>query len=350
MELTTISKVSKLLGISTRALRYYEQIGLIKSEKIKDYAYRVYSPETVTRLNQILILRKLRIPLKQIMDILQNNDAKMALSVFQSNIEEIDEEVTALSTIKSILNTFIEKINQSLNISIKLDILSDDTLTKIVDTLGITKVKLKEGKTGEELQAASEKLSKLTDNDVRIVYLPPMTVVACQSDKDEDNEGYCAEQLSKFLFDNNLFSIKRDMRSFGFNVFIEDKIPETGKASPCWEQWVSIPDDIEVTEPLFKRQFNGGLYAVHMIKMGGWDDWGKLVEWCKTSESYDFDWESRCEPNQAYRGNRYKDIKAHLEPTLEEYLNYYNNTQNPNFNNANMQLDLLLPIKLKGEN
>jgi hypothetical protein len=36
-----------------------------------------------------------------------------------------------------------------------------------------------------------------------------------------------------------------------------------------------------------------------------------------------------------------------MEPTLEEYLNYYNNTQNPDFNNNNMQLDLLLPIKQK---
>lgn len=349
MELITISKVSKSLGISTRTLRYYEQIGLIKSDKLDDYAYRVYSLETVTRLNQILILRKLRIPLKQIADILKSDDAKIALSVFQSSIDEIDEEVTALSTIKSILNTFIEKINQSLNTSIKLDILSDDTLTEIIDTIEITKVKLKEEKTAEDLQVADEKLNKLTDRDVRIVYIPPMTVAACQSDKDEDNEGYCAEQISKFLFDNDLFSVKQDMRSFGFNVFIENKMPETGKASPCWEMWVSIPDDIELPEPLFKRRFHGGLYAAHMIKIGGWDDWGKLVEWGKTNELYDFDWDTRCEPNRAYLGKRYDPVKAHMEPTLEEYLNYYNNTQNSNFNSSNMQLDLLLPIKPKGE-
>lgn len=74
-------------------------------------------------------------PLKQIADILKSDDAKMALSVFQNNIEKIDEEVTALSTIKSILNTFVEKINETLNTSIKLSILNDDTLTEIVDTL-----------------------------------------------------------------------------------------------------------------------------------------------------------------------------------------------------------------------
>lgn len=40
MEIQTISQVSKSFNISTRTLRYYEQIGLIKSEKINDYAYR----------------------------------------------------------------------------------------------------------------------------------------------------------------------------------------------------------------------------------------------------------------------------------------------------------------------
>ena len=256
-------------------------------------------------------------PLKQIADILKSDDAKMALSVFQNNIEKIDEEVTALSTIKSILNTFVEKINETLNTSIKLSILNDDTLTEIVDTLEITKVKLKKEKTGEELQIASEKLSKLTDRDVRIIYLPPMTVAACQSDRAEGNEGYCSQKLSEFLFNNNLFSIKHDMRSFGFNIFIEDKMPKTGKPSPCWEMWVSIPDDIELPNPLFKRQFHGGLYAAHMIKMEDWDDWGKLVEWCKTSELYDFDWDSRCNPIKHIFGNDMNRLSHIWNPLLK---------------------------------
>ena len=49
MELQTISQISKAFNLSTRALRYYEQIGLITSEKKEDYAYRVYSDDTVRR-------------------------------------------------------------------------------------------------------------------------------------------------------------------------------------------------------------------------------------------------------------------------------------------------------------
>lgn len=330
MELTTISKVSKSLGISTRTLRYYEQIGLIKSDKLDDYAYRVYSPETVTRLNQILILRKLRIPLKQIADILKSDDAKMALSVFQSNIEEIDEEVTALSTIKSILNTFIDKINESLNTSIKLDILSDDTLTEIVDTLEITKIKLKEEKTAEDLQVASEKLNKLNDRDVRIVYLPPMTVASIHI-VGRDSDGNHAEYTSSVILDEfiknaNLNEIYPSARNFGFNN--PDGVPDDDPAHG-YERWISIPDDMEVPPPLVKKHLDGGIYAAHVIPMGAWDEgWLPLHEWVDNNKSFDFRWET---------------IDG-VCGWLEEHLNYWNWNERYDENTIN-QVDLLMPIK-----
>ena len=96
MHLLTISEISKQFNISTRTLRYYEEIGLIQSIKKEDYAYRTYEEETILRLQQILILRKLRIPLKQIALILKNENTAAIIDTFQKNLEEVDEEITAL--------------------------------------------------------------------------------------------------------------------------------------------------------------------------------------------------------------------------------------------------------------
>lgn len=63
-------------------LRYYEQIGLIESKRKDDYAYRVYDEEAICRLRQIIILRKLRVPVKQIIRILNNFDAAAAVQIF----------------------------------------------------------------------------------------------------------------------------------------------------------------------------------------------------------------------------------------------------------------------------
>ena len=336
--LQTITQLTTSLGVSTRTLRYYERIGLLESRRVDDYAYRMYDEIAIARLKQIVILRKLRVPLKQIAQLLSDDGTVNAIELFLQNINELDDEITSLSTIRNILQALVDKLRENASIRISEHLLSDKKIMALTAPLSLNKFTLKE---------ADEKLSKLTDRDVRIIYLPPMTVAACQSDQDEGNEGYCGQEISKFLFANDLFSLKPDMRSFGFNIFIENNIPETGKASPCWEHWVSIPEDIEVPEPLFKRRFLGGLYAAHMIKMGGWDDWEKLGEWAKTSELYEFDWNPRCEPDQAYMGKRYEPDKGFMDPSLEEYLNFYNNTQNPELNGAHMQLDLLLPIKEK---
>lgn len=42
MKISTTGEVSKSLGISSRMLRYYEQIGLIESRRMENHAYRVY--------------------------------------------------------------------------------------------------------------------------------------------------------------------------------------------------------------------------------------------------------------------------------------------------------------------
>lgn len=61
--LKTITQVTKSFGISTRMLRYYEQIGLIQSQRMEGYSYRVYDAAACLTINQIIVLRKLRIPL-----------------------------------------------------------------------------------------------------------------------------------------------------------------------------------------------------------------------------------------------------------------------------------------------
>ncbi|MDD4493889.1 MAG: effector binding domain-containing protein [Eubacteriales bacterium] len=328
MKLTTISEISKEMNISTRTLRYYEQIGLIESVKKNDYTYRTYDEATVTRLKQILVLRKLRISLKQIALILQSEKIAEIITVFQQNLAEVDDEITALSTIRDIINTFILRLKDSIHQDIKLNLLDDTALLEAVDLLTVQKIPLKEEKTAADLQAASEKLNRLTDKDVRIVYLPPSDVAAYQYEGDEP-ESHVHQVINKFILENNLITIKPDLRHFGFNA--PNPIDETGHHG--YEMWVTIPDDFPVPEPLVKKHFEGGLYGAHMIPFGAFDEWGLIDHWMHNNEKYQ------------YRGNGdYRNMFGFLE----EQLNYVNRINLPNYPEEDgMQLDLLVPIKAK---
>ena len=58
----TILKLAKLSGVSTRALRYYDEIGLLKPGRMEASGYRVYGEKEVDLLQQILFYRALGLP------------------------------------------------------------------------------------------------------------------------------------------------------------------------------------------------------------------------------------------------------------------------------------------------
>jgi DNA-binding transcriptional MerR regulator len=299
--------------------------------KREDSAYRAYDAEAITRLRQIIVLRKLRIPLKQIAEVLQSADANIAIEAFERNLADIEDEITALSTIRSVIKTFIEYLNLR---GAKFALPDDASLLEVVDSLTVSKINFKEEKSMEELNKANENLNKLSDKDVRIVYLPPMTVAAAYAIGD-GCEGKAGDMIAQFVNESGLLKIKPDARSFGFDCSKETAI--IGEASHVYEMWVSIPNDLEIPAPLVKRTFEGGLYAAHVLRSWDFQDWRLLKEWVNASDKYDNDWGSP----------RWISPETVAGQGFEETLNFYNFIQKGS-KMVDLQLDLLFPIKEKG--
>ncbi|WP_167957196.1 MerR family transcriptional regulator [Anaerosporobacter faecicola] len=329
MELKTIGQVSKHFSISNRTLRYYEQVGLIMPTKKDNYAYRVYDMEAIKRLRQVIILRKLRIPLKQIAEMLNNSDVSIAIDILERNLSDIEEEIASLSTIRDVVEVFINRLNIGSDVFVLPD---DEGLLEIVDSLTVSKINFKEDKSLEQLNQASKKLNKLEDNDVRIVYLPPMSVAVTYAYGD-DCEGKVFDTISQFVRNNDLLRLKPDARSFGFDCSTEDMAEEN--PSRAYEMWVSIPDDMEVSLPLVKRTFNGGLYAAHVLRTWDFEDWRLLKEWVSNNDKYEEDCDTK----------RWNSTDTCVGYGFEETLNFYHYIQHSEM--EALQLDLLLPIKEK---
>lgn len=69
-----IHELAVLAGVSTRTLRYYDQIDLLKPSRMGGSGYRFYGSEEVDLLQQILFFRERRIPLAGIRELLKNPD------------------------------------------------------------------------------------------------------------------------------------------------------------------------------------------------------------------------------------------------------------------------------------
>ncbi len=62
----TVQKLGHLAGVSTRTLRYYDEIGILKPARINSSGYRIYGQAEVNRLQQILFYRELGMGLENI--------------------------------------------------------------------------------------------------------------------------------------------------------------------------------------------------------------------------------------------------------------------------------------------
>lgn len=70
----TVKELAELSGVSTRTLRFYDEIQLLKPAYYGANGYRYYEEDQLLMLQQILFLRELEFPLEQIQGILQRED------------------------------------------------------------------------------------------------------------------------------------------------------------------------------------------------------------------------------------------------------------------------------------
>ncbi|WP_027621690.1 MerR family transcriptional regulator [Acetivibrio clariflavus] len=68
----TVQKLAKIAGISSRTLRYYDEIGILKPARISSSGYRIYGKAEVDMLQQILFYRELGVSLDDIKKILSS--------------------------------------------------------------------------------------------------------------------------------------------------------------------------------------------------------------------------------------------------------------------------------------
>ena len=70
----TIHELSEISGVTARALRHYDSIGLLKPTAVSEAGYRLYDETALERLQHILFFRELEFPLREIKAILESPD------------------------------------------------------------------------------------------------------------------------------------------------------------------------------------------------------------------------------------------------------------------------------------
>jgi len=102
----TVKQIADLAGISIRTLHYYDQIGLLKPQRLGNNGYREYGEEELFRLQQILFFRELDFGLEKIKSIIDEPDFDMnqALKIHRTLLQrKIDRLRSLIETVDKTL-------------------------------------------------------------------------------------------------------------------------------------------------------------------------------------------------------------------------------------------------------
>lgn len=101
----TVQKLGKLAGISTRTLRYYDEIGILKPARINSSGYRIYGQEEVDQLQQILFYRELGLQLDGIKEIMTSPSFNRTKALQEHHAQLLDKRRQLDLLITNVENT-----------------------------------------------------------------------------------------------------------------------------------------------------------------------------------------------------------------------------------------------------
>lgn len=108
--LVSIGRFSQLTGLTIKALRLYDRLGLLQPAVV-DFpsGFRYYGLDQMAQASQIRFLRSLEMPLEEIRVILSTPDPRIAERYLLTHQQRIEERISRDRHILTLLNPLIEQ-------------------------------------------------------------------------------------------------------------------------------------------------------------------------------------------------------------------------------------------------
>ena len=103
----TVKTLAKLAGITPRTLHFYDEIGILRPSQVGDNGYRYYGEDAVLRLQQILLYRRLDMPLQDIKKLLERPDFDVLQSLEAHRKTLLQQIVQLNRTVQTVDETIL---------------------------------------------------------------------------------------------------------------------------------------------------------------------------------------------------------------------------------------------------
>lgn len=270
--LTTMQQAVREYQLSSRTLRYYEQAGLLNSIRLPGVQQRCYDEVALKRLRQIVVLRKLQIPIKDIQAILDSPDGTAMTEAFLRKLEALDDEIESLTALREVVDAFLAAmLERGVTKASGMELLYQETERRLARRGEDKPAPI----TAERVAEASQRARRL--GDVSILRLPPMRVLTSQFLADGRYDDF---EEARLAFAQYGVEAQPGMRQ-GFYIQLEG-----GE----WAYCARVEDSFINRTPYLEGALPGGLYAVALSYIDEFPQvFSLLREWVEKSDAFVMD-------------------------------------------------------------
>ena len=127
MKSMQVGQLARHSGLTVRTLHHYDEIGLLSPSRRSHTAYRLYGPDDVARLTQILMLRRLNLTLAEIREILAQPESSLQETLGQQ-ISHLREKIEFQTRLVERLEAIHRRLAQAERVSV-------DQLTRLMEMM-----------------------------------------------------------------------------------------------------------------------------------------------------------------------------------------------------------------------
>jgi MerR family transcriptional regulator, thiopeptide resistance regulator len=114
----TVGQVAERFGVTVRTLHHYDEIGLLSPSERSAAGYRLYTEDDITRLQHVVVYRRLGFPLEQVAELLDGlGDEALVVEHLRRQREAVGARLDELNDLVTAIDRALEKETKGMNLT-----------------------------------------------------------------------------------------------------------------------------------------------------------------------------------------------------------------------------------------
>ncbi len=112
-EKMTSGEIAKQAGVSTKALRVYDEKGLLKPVEVSDGNYKLYDKNSLIILEKIIALKHIGFSLEEIKNSLENDDQSSIRGILENQLEMMNQKIYELRKAAKCIESALARFDEN---------------------------------------------------------------------------------------------------------------------------------------------------------------------------------------------------------------------------------------------